>query len=148
MLSCVRAALTSTGNSKNVHRPMAETTLMDPDLAAELYDELSRLRAARALDPKHGTRAGAPQCDDTCQICVAGIQLDLLIARMPRSPVPAIPEPTGVALDGIIDPPIGQYTIDSFFALRSRLWGGRGPALGSEFTPPWDVTSDDAAQDH
>lgn len=64
---------------------MAETKLVSPELAAELYDELSRLRAARVLDPKHGTRAGPLRCDDTCQICLAEIRLDLLIGQIPRS---------------------------------------------------------------
>lgn len=64
---------------------MAETHLVPPKLAAELHDELTRLRAARAMNPKHGTRAGPQRCDDKCQICVAEIQLDLLIGRIPRS---------------------------------------------------------------
>lgn len=64
---------------------MAETTLVPPELAAELHDELTRLRAARAMDPKHGTRAGSPRCDDRCQICAAEVILDLLIAQIPRS---------------------------------------------------------------
>lgn len=64
---------------------MAETKLVPPKLAAELNDELARLRAARAMNPKHGTRAGAPRCDDRCQICAAESLLDALISQIPRS---------------------------------------------------------------
>lgn len=64
---------------------MAETRLVPPKLAAELNDELSRLRAARAINPKHGTRAGSPRCDDRCQVCMAETQLDFLISQVPRS---------------------------------------------------------------
>lgn len=54
-------------------------------LAAELSDELSRLRAARALDPKHGTRAGAPVCADDCPVCISEMHLDFLICQIPRA---------------------------------------------------------------
>jgi hypothetical protein len=63
---------------------MAESRIVPPELAARLHDELTRLHAARALNPKHGTRAGPPQCAEDCQICLAEIQLDLLIDRIPR----------------------------------------------------------------
>lgn len=63
---------------------MPATRLVPEELAAELYDELTRLRAARALNPNHGTRAGAPRCPDTCQICLSEVVLDHLLNQIPR----------------------------------------------------------------
>jgi hypothetical protein len=63
---------------------MAESRLVPPDLAAELHDELMRLKAARALNPKHGTRAGPQRCDEECQVCHAEMLLDFLISQIPR----------------------------------------------------------------
>lgn len=54
--------------------------------------------------------------------------------------------PTGTAIDGIIDPP--PYTLDSFFALYTKRWDEPSVPFGFRFTPPWDITSDDAPQDH
>lgn len=64
---------------------MAKTRLIPPALAAELNDELSRLRAARNLNPKHGTRAGAVDCGADCHICVAEMRLDYLLEQVPRN---------------------------------------------------------------
>lgn len=88
MFRCGLAAVTSPlfWIAETASRPMAETKLVSPELAAELSDELSRLRAARAMNPKHGTRAGAAVCDDRCQVCSAEAILDVLIGQIPRGP--------------------------------------------------------------
>jgi hypothetical protein len=61
-----------------------ETMLVDPDFAAELHGELARLKMARAMNPKHGTRAGPVNCADDCAVCCAEKSLDSIIDRIPR----------------------------------------------------------------
>lgn len=53
-------------------------------LADELKTVLGRLRAARHDDAKHGTIAGAPECDDRCQICFNEVYFNYLIDQIPR----------------------------------------------------------------
>lgn len=56
------------------------------ELASELKAVLARLRAARDNDPNHGTIAGAPECDDRCQVCFNECHFNYLIDRIPRPP--------------------------------------------------------------
>jgi hypothetical protein len=55
-------------------------------LAAELKTALGNLREARAKNPKHGTIADAPDCDDRCQVCFNDVYLNYLIDQIPRKP--------------------------------------------------------------
>lgn len=60
------------------------------ELATELKTVLSRLRAARSNDPNHGTIAGAPECDDRCQVCFNEVYFNYLIDQIPRPPQPEV----------------------------------------------------------
>lgn len=96
------------------------------ELANELKAVLGRLRAARGNDPKHGTVAGAPDCDDRCQICFNEVYFDYLIDQIPRAPV-------GTVLDGsILGEAISQPEGDVHVT----------PILGVQFIAPWTLTQE------
>lgn len=57
------------------------------ELATELKTVLGRLRAARDNDPQHGTIAGAPECDDRCQVCFNECYFNYLVDQIPRAPI-------------------------------------------------------------
>lgn len=69
------------------------------ELAAQLKTVLGNLREARKNDPKHGTIAGAPDCDDRCQICFNECYFDYLIDQIPRGLVGTVP-------DGVVEAPL------------------------------------------
>ena len=91
---------------------MPKTTLASPEFVAELHGELARLRAARALNPKHGTRAGAVRCGDDCAVCDAEKCLNALIDRIPRKRA---------------DEDADAYTMSDLVQMRNRLWEKRAP---------------------
>jgi hypothetical protein len=73
------------------------------ELANELKTALGRLREARWDDPKHGTIAGAPDCDDRCQVCFNECYFDYLVDQIPRPPQLAVNfvAPWPIVTDGV-----------------------------------------------